>query len=262
MPMSNDHDENATPNHESAMAALTPNPSPASGRGERSESLRDFHANVIPKEQQSAYERWELASFGDARPSARASAQSAITKLANEQAASMREEARQTGYAEGHAEGHAAGLAAGLQAGHAEVAREVALLRQIMASFGAEVAQANEVIAQDMLDLALDLAKAMLKTALAIRPELVLPVVGEAIRYLPSLQQPALLHLNPQDAALIKDHMADELTKSGWRVAEDIQMARGGCRVETASNQIDATISTRWQRIAEALGKESDWLEP
>jgi hypothetical protein len=28
-------------------ASLTPNPSPASGRGERRESLRDFHGNSI-----------------------------------------------------------------------------------------------------------------------------------------------------------------------------------------------------------------------
>jgi hypothetical protein len=42
----NGHGENATPMNESAVAALTPNPSPACGRGEQSESLRDFHANL------------------------------------------------------------------------------------------------------------------------------------------------------------------------------------------------------------------------
>ena len=56
-----------------------------------------------------------------------------------------------------------------------------------------------------MLDLALDLAKAMLKTALAVRPELVLPIVAEAIHYLPALQQPALLFLHPDDALLVKN---------------------------------------------------------
>jgi hypothetical protein len=35
-------------------------------------------------------------------------------------------------------------------------------------------------------------------------------------------------------------------------------MERGGCRIETASNQIDAATSDRWQRIAASLGKESD----
>jgi flagellar assembly protein FliH len=218
-------------------------------------------SNALPKEQQSAYERWELASFGDERPSVKAAAQlaaqSAVAKLASEQVARMSEEARAAGYAQGQAEGRAAGLAQG----RAEAAQEAAYLRQIAASFGNEVTKADETMAEEMLNLALDLTKAMLKTSLTIRPELVLPIVGEAIRYLPSVQQPALLHLNPHDATLVKDHMADELTKAGWRVAEDIHMARGGCRVETASNQIDASIATRWQRIAEALGKQSDWLD-
>jgi flagellar assembly protein FliH len=38
-------------------------------------------------------------------------------------------------------------------------------------------------------------------------------------------------------------------------------MERGGCRIETASNQIDATIGTRWDRITAALGKDTDWLK-
>ncbi len=227
-------------------------------------------SSVLPKEQQSAYQRWELASFGDERPSAlkakieaeakaMAKAKDAGPSIADlaEQISTAREAARQQGYADGLE----AGRAAGLEQGRAQAAQELVHLRQIAGSFGAEVAQAHELIAADMLDLSLDLAKAMLKTALTVRPELVIPVVGAAIRYLPTLQQPALLFLHPADALLIKEHMGDELEKAGWRVAEEIHMERGGCRVETASNQVDASTSTRWQRIAAALGKESDWLE-
>jgi flagellar assembly protein FliH len=79
---------------------------------------------------------------------------------------------------------------------------------------------------------------------------------------LPSLQQPALLFLHPADVLLVNTLMGDQLSKAGWRVVEDGQMARGGCRVETASNQIDASAPSRWQRIAAALGKTSDWLAP
>ena len=213
-------------------------------------------SSILPKEQQSPYQRWELASFGDERESTRASALPAA-ELAQQTA-----QARTTGHAEGYAQGLLEGRAAGLKEGHLQAAQETIHLQQIAETFGTEVAQANEVIANDMLDLALDLAKAMLKSALAVRPELVLPIVGEAIRYLPSLQQPALLFLHPDDAALVKDHMQDELNKAGWRVAEDSHMERGGCRVETASNQIDASTSTRWQRISASLGKDLDWLQP
>lgn len=209
----------------------------------------------IPKEQLSAYQRWEMASFGDDRPNTQQNA-AAAAKQAAEEIAQQREQARREGYALGLEEGRAAGL----EQGRAEAKREATRMRQMAEAFRSEVARADESIANDMLDLALDLAKAMLKTALKARPELVLPIVGEAIRYLPSVQQPALLVLNPLDVPIVVEHMKDELDKAGWRIAEDPQVERGGCRVETASNQVDANAPTRWQRIADALGKQADWL--
>lgn len=216
-------------------------------------------SNAIPKEQLSAYQRWEMASFGDDRPAAQMTA--AAAKQAAEQAAQQLVQQREEARLQGHAQGLEQGRAAGLEQGRAEAAREAQRLRQIAEAFGGEVARVDEAVADELLHLALDLSKAMLKTALKVRPELVLPIVGEAIRYLPSVQQPALLALNPQDVEIVRTHMKDELEKAGWRIVEDIQIERGGCRVETASNQVDASSEVRWQRISDALGKHTDWLE-
>lgn len=212
-------------------------------------------SSVIPKEKLTAFQRWELASLGEERAAAATAEQNAALLV------QQREEARRQGHAEGRAEGFEQGRKAGLEAGRAEAAKEAARLRQVAESFGQAVAQANDAVAEELLTLALDLSKAMLKSALNIKPELVLPIVGEAIRYLPQVQQPALLVLHPEDAKIVRSHLADELDKSGWRVTEDAQMKRGGCRVETATNQIDAAVEHRWQRLAEALGRQSDWLE-
>lgn len=242
-------------------------------------------SSIIPKEKLTAYQRWELASFGDERPRAvkareeqaatdaqQLAAQEAARKAAEHQRALEAErlaayhagfeEGRAAGFEQGNAAGFEQGRADGLAQGRAEAAEERTRLHHIAQTFGDAVAQADERIAVDVLDLALDLAKAMLKTALNLRPELVIPVVAEAIRYLPTVQQPALLTLHPDDAQLVNDQLGDELSKAGWRVVEDAQLGRGGCRVETASNQIDATAPSRWQRIAAALGKDSDWLAP
>ena len=209
-------------------------------------------SNPIPKEQQSAYQRWEMASFGADRPAANTISAAQMA----EQIVARREEARQQGYETGLAEGRAAGL----EQGRAQAEQERARLQEITSALNAEITQAKENIAADMLQLALDLAKAMLKTALQVKPELILPVVSEAIHYLPTLQQPALLFLHPADAALVREQMGEQLSNAGWRVTEDMHLERGGCRVETASNQIDASPAVRWQRIAEALGKNDDWL--
>ena len=243
---------------------------------------------AIPKEQQSAYQRWEMASFGDDRPStlARRAAEAAAAPSASpsadatpalppgfslpsvEELEAMREAARQEGFAQGleegraqgHQEGHAQGYAEGAEAGQREAAAELEQLRQVAANFGDAIAQADETIARDVLDLALRLARGMVRTGFDVRPELILSVVRDAIDQLPVLQQPAVLTLHPQDAELVRHGMAEELTKGGWRIVENASIARGGCKVETATNQIDAQAAARWNRLTHALGANVEWL--
>lgn len=207
---------------------------------------------VIRKEDQPACQAWELENFDPALRAVTNVECDAVALPTIEQISAIQEQARQEGYLAGHAEGMAAG--------REQAALEALRLQKLAATFAAETAKADEVIAQQVLDLAVDLARALLKSALQLRPELVLPVVREAVRYLPALHPPALLYLNPDDAVLVKDKIGDELAKMGWLLTDDAQLEPGGCRVETANNQIDASLPTRWQRLLAALGKHSDWL--
>jgi flagellar assembly protein FliH len=224
----------------------------------------------VRKEQQSAYQRWEMASFGDQRPSVLAKqapppppAPVPVVELPTElEVAAIREAARAAGYEDGHAAGYADGARDGAQDGQARAAAELAQIEALAASFGQAVAAADETIAADVLDLALHLARGMLRTALEVRPELLIPVVREAIEYLPVLQQPALLMLNPLDVELVRNGIGEELDKGGWRVVPDPSIARGGCKIDTATNQIDAQAAARWQRLAHSLGKNVEWLQP
>ena len=248
---------------------------------------------MLPKEQQSAFQRWEMTSFGDERPrvialreaeqrqrdaeQAQLDAEQRVQDALQEQQEALemgpplpppmdyptveeleaiREEARKDGYDEGHAAGHADAI----EAGKLVTAEELEHLRSLAANFTTSLQDADQLIASDVLELALQLAKGMLKNALQVKPELILPIVREAIEYLPVLQQPALLVLHPDDAAVVRGGIGEELDKGGWRVVEDPQVGRGGCKVDTASNQIDATAAARWQRLSHALGKEVDWL--
>jgi len=209
-------------------------------------------SSVMSSVDQPAVKTWEMTSFDAHLHPARNAGQAAVVLPTIEQVTAIQEQARQEGYQAGHAEG--------LAAGREEAAREAARLHDLAGAFSAEAAQADEIISRQILDLSVDLAQALLKSALAIRPELVLPIVKEAVRYLPVLHQPALLFLNPADTLLVRERIGDELEKTGWQLADDAQLEPGGCRAETASNQIDASLPTRWQRLTAALGKHSDWL--
>jgi flagellar assembly protein FliH len=168
---------------------------------------------VISKDFQPMFKRWEMTSFGDERASAvaeRRAAEAAAMAAEAEAAAlrateappapvaqmisedeleAIREAARQQGYAEGfesgQATGHASGYEDGLAEGRAEAAAELTHLQGIATGFGNAVTAADESIAADVLELALHLARNMVRTAFEVRPELILPVVREAIDYLP-----------------------------------------------------------------------------
>jgi flagellar assembly protein FliH len=199
-----------------------------------------------------------------ARARAEAESVPAVAMPTVEEIEALREAARQEGYAEGHAEGlaagHAGGYQDGLDEGRAEAAGELTHLQELALSFGDAVTAADEAIAHDVLELALHLARSMVRTAFEVRPELIIPVVRQAVDYLPTLQQPALLMLHPEDALVVQDGIGPELEKTGWRIVRDDAIARGGCRVDTASNQIDAQIGSRWQRLTQALNQDLDWL--
>ncbi|MEW6119185.1 MAG: flagellar assembly protein FliH [Pseudomonadota bacterium] len=212
-------------------------------------------AAVIPKEEQADCRPWEPASF-DGSPRDVSMRRRDVALPTIEQITAIQEQAQQEAWAAGHAEG----LAAGLAEGRAQAARETARLQALAEGFAMETRRADEAISQQVLELAVDLARAVLKSALAIQPERVIPVVREAVRYLPALQQPALLYLNPADLGLVRERIGDELTKMGWQLTEDASLEAGGCRVETPSNQIDASLPTRWQRLVAALGMQTDWI--
>ncbi len=212
-------------------------------------------STVIRKEEQQDFQPWEPASF-DGTPRDVSMRRRDVALPTIEQITAIQEQAQQEAYAAGHAEG----LAAGLAEGRAQAARETARLAGLADGFAEETRLADERMSEQVLELAIDLARAMLKSALAVKPELVIPVVREAVRYLPAMQQPALLYLNPADLALVRERIGDELAKTGWQLTEDATLEAGGCRVETPSNQIDAALPVRWQRLVAALGKQTDWL--
>ena len=203
----------------------------------------------------SAYQRWEMTSFEEAKPG-KVSAESIAA--AKSEMDKIRLKSQKEGFTRGFEEGHQAGLNTGL----GEMQQQLSAFLKVSTQFNASLQQAEHIVAHEVLDLALDLAKAMLKNALVINPELIIPIVEQAIASLPSVQQPAQIFLNPKDAALVKTQIGAELSKTGWVVVADAHMNPGDCRVETSKNQINANMAARWQHLTEALGRNNTWYEP
>jgi flagellar assembly protein FliH len=174
------------------------------------------------------------------------------------------------GVAAGHAEGHEAGLVAGREAGYAEGlaqareqgAEEARRLHALVQACAESVGSLEEKMGQSLLTLALDIAQQVVRTTLAEQPETVASAVREVLHINPTAGGQMRLWANPADIELIRLHLADELKEGHWRVLADESIARGGCRAETPFGDIDATLQTRWRRVAASLGRNVNWEEP
>jgi flagellar assembly protein FliH len=225
-------------------------------------------SRVIPKEQFSTYRHWEMDAFeqppvapmpesplsekGGDEPSP---VQPAVSLPTVDEIEQIHQQAREEGYAAGYRAGREDGLKAGTEHAESEVAKLQALLR----SFEQGLADADQAISHDLLSLALDLAKQMVREALRIKPELVCTVVRECLRQEPAFSQPAQLLLHPEDAVLVRQYLNHELNECV--ISIDPQLERGGCRIKIGNGHVDATMTTRWHLIARALGQQDDWLE-
>ena len=205
-------------------------------------------STVIPKEQLTAFERWELASFD---PRSREIIQGSSRKPIALTTVSEVENIRQQAYNEGRD----AGYAAGMQQTHDEVAK----IHELLQSLQDELNQFDGQVAQSLLDLSLEIAHKMVSETLQVKPEVILKIVSDAISNLPHFNQNAHLILHPDDAELVRKHMGEKLSHAGWKIFTDPQVKCGGCRVETSHSHVDATIEARWKRVVESIGQDKSW---
>lgn len=167
----------------------------------------------------------------------------------------LRLEAQKAGETAGHEQGHVVGLAQGYAAGLAATQAQAAQLQALTLALPAALQLVQSSIADDLLALALDIARQVLGQALAAEPQAILAVVHELLHAEPSLSGAPQLLLHPDDAALVKELLADDLKAAGWRVRLDAHIARGGCRVTAHSGERDATVQARWERVSAALAR-------
>jgi flagellar assembly protein FliH len=108
--------------------------------------------------------------------------------------------------------------------------------------------------AEQVLDLALSVARAVIRREVLLGRDAVLPALREAVAQVIDQQAHPRVYLNPQDFELIRPDLEADGLLAGCRLVADGGMARGGCRVETDKCEVDARLENRWKRVIEALG--------
>lgn len=185
-----------------------------------------------------ALRAWKPASFAEAANGIACPAGGADAELE-----ARRREAERSGYAEGMA------------AARAEAARLSALL----AAAERALHLFEERLAGALLDLAVDIARRVIQSELAVRREALLPVAREALALIAQDARAVRIHAHPADAELLRAHLAEEIERGGWRVVDDPRIEPGGLRLVSSAGEVDATLATRWRRVLAALGQDHHW---
>jgi flagellar assembly protein FliH len=160
-------------------------------------------------------------------------------------------------------EAYRQGVAAGRQEAAVQAEAERAALKNVSDAFKEMLQEFEQGLANDVLSMSLELTKLIVRHAIRVKPDLVLSVVREAVSSLTGLDGTTTVHLNPADAALLREHAQEDsvLADLPWKIIDDTRIERGGCRLETAASEVDATLETRWRRVIAALGREDSWID-
>ncbi|GAB2747799.1 hypothetical protein GCM10027019_28570 [Melaminivora jejuensis] len=170
-------------------------------------------------------------------------------------------------------QGHAQGLAEGqererllwqqrLDEHIAGPGREAAeRLAQLAQAFEGSLAGLQQSMAQDVLQLACDIARQVVRSELSVNRRAVLPVVREALAMLGSESRPAIVRLNPADWQAVHETLQAEHPSMRIEWLQDAGVQPGECVVESAGTVIEGTLDQRWRRAIAALGLTDLWRE-
>lgn len=220
--------------------------------------MRNYN-RFIPGEEIGAVEQWRFGAVDTA------AILLAAQVKAREEAADQHknDSVRQEGYAEGFAQGHAqATVEAQRQITDyianqgQEAARHFA---QLLASAQSQLADAEQVMARGVLELACELARQVLRHELSVNPNALQPVIREALAMLLAETKSAVIRLNPLDIEVLEDVIRAEFSSMSLTLIADTTLTRGGCLIESAGTVLDGTLEKRWARVIANLGLNTPW---
>lgn len=154
-------------------------------------------------------------------------------------------------------EAYAQGLEAGRQAGAEELARLTTRLNETIDALAEPFQQLDDEVEQALVDLAIRVARQIIRRELKTDPGQIIGVLREAIELLPLTSRIVEVHLHPEDAAVVREAFDKVGANLAWTMVEDPVINRGGLRVTTETSLVDARVESRLDTIlSELVGGE------
>ena len=219
------------------------------------------YARFIPREELRDFAAWTPDAFGGGAPgdAGRGAGDAADEpSTAGAEAGSSRlDAARQAGYHDGYRDGLVA--LDGFKRSFA--AQTTAQVGALLERFDAALLGLEREMAATLAHTAVELARQVVRSELATRPELVTRVAEDALAAVLMSARHIRISVHPDDQPLVAEGAAEALAARGARLVASPDVARGGCIVESDLGRVDAGIATRWAQAAASLGQAVPWVD-
>ncbi|MEJ5999957.1 FliH/SctL family protein [Paucibacter soli] len=224
------------------------------------------YARFIPREELQDFAAWKPGQFEgvDRRATPRPSAAAAPAAAAEPPPPPPPPEpstdelvhaARQSGYQDGYRDGMAA-----LDAFKHSFAQQMsAQIGALVRSFDEDFRALEDEMAQAMTRCAMELARQVVRSEIAQRPEHIAKVAHDAVEALLVSARHVRVRVNPADLSLVLEGAGEELRAREAQLLPDPSLPRGGVKVDSDISSVDATLALRWQQVMAALGQASLW---
>ncbi len=150
----------------------------------------------------------------------------------------------------------AEGLESGRAAAHAEVASALEALREAVAGLAEHRARLEDDLVREATAMAVETAAKLLRAEVAARPERVGDVLRGAIRRAADRSR-LVARVSPADLAICRALAPAILEEMGGiaalEIVDDPRIGAGSCVLETPAGDVDATFSSQFGRVMDAL---------
>lgn len=228
------------------------------------------YARFIPREEVGDFTQWKFGSVDGSEPEPPVVVE---PEPAIEMAPQFDEEAHCLQMQQASDDAYAEGLSHGQSQAAlewqqrmddyiAQQGREAAQrMQSVVQTLEASLQEMQQHMAQQVLALACDIARQVVRQELVVNTAALQPIVKEAVSMLVTEGKPATVRLNPEDMESLEPTLREAVAGPGVHWVADAAVSRGGCLVESAGTVVDGRVDKRWQRAIAALGLQSPWQE-
>jgi flagellar assembly protein FliH len=219
------------------------------------------YSRFIPREEIDAVASWSFSSMDSDLAPLEASEQPA-EPTAGESASLQadREQAWAEGFARGREQGEQQTRAAMAEPLQRALEANAVRMSELLHGMADQLLASEQKISRQLLELACDIARQVVRQELTVNTRQLRTVIGEALEMIVDDGLTATVRMHPDDLALMKESLVETLGENAPEFVADVTITPGGCLLHTPSMAVDATVEKRWSRAVGNLGLSVDWV--